>query len=112
MRTFIFAIAVMVPASLTNDQAFAVEQIPAFDIARNCKEATAGGIATVEACSRDETEAKGQLSKSWSNFGQSAKKACIGEASMGGVQSYIELLTCLEMSAGGHFSSPDNGPGK
>jgi len=106
MRTFIFALAAIVPASCAIDQTFAADQIPVFNIARNCKEATAGGIATVEACTKDETDAKNQLAKSWSQFGASAKKACIGEASSGGMQSYIELLTCLEMSAGGHFSSP------
>ena len=106
MRTFIFALAAIAPASCAIDRALAIDQPPAFDIARNCKEETAGGITTVEACTKDETDAKNQLAKSWSRFGASEKKACIGESSGGGGQSYVELLTCLEMSAGGHFSSP------
>jgi hypothetical protein len=41
MRTFIFALAAIVPA-FAIDRARAVDEIPAYDIARNCKAETAG----------------------------------------------------------------------
>ena len=105
MRTFIFALAVIVPASSVFDQAGAADGLPAFDIARNCSEEVAGGLTSITACSKDETDAKDELTKHWSEFRASDKKACLGESTTGGEQSYVELLTCLEMSAGGHFST-------
>jgi hypothetical protein len=105
MRTFIFALAAIVPASCVIDQARAADRLPAFDIARNCRAEVAGGMTSIDACSKDETDAKNQLAKRWSEFSASNKKACVGGTTTGGEQSYVELLTCLEMSAGGHFSN-------
>jgi hypothetical protein len=51
-------------------------------------------------CAKDETDTKNELDKRWSQFGASDKRACVGESSIGGDQSYVELLTCLEMSSG------------
>jgi hypothetical protein len=97
MRTCSFALAAIVSA-FASDQAWAADEPPAFDIARNCREEVVGAaIATPESCSKDETDAKNELTKRWS---QSDKKFCTGEASMGGDKSYVELLTCLEMAGG------------
>ena len=106
MRTFIFALAAIVPALCMIDRAGAADEVPAFDIARNCNEETAGsGIGTGAAsCTKDETDAKNELDKRWSQFGATEKKFCVGESSTGGERSYVELLTCLEMSTG-QFSS-------
>ena len=101
MRDFIFALAVIVPASCAIDQARAADQLPAFEIARNCGEEAIGiGNNEVASCTKDETDAKNELAKRWSQFAASEKKACVGESSTGGAQSYVELLTCLEMSTG------------
>jgi hypothetical protein len=106
MRTFILALAAIVPASSVVDRAGAAEGLPTYDIARNCNEETAGsGIGTGAAsCTKDETDAKNELEKRWSQFGASEKGFCVGESSTGGERSYVELLTGLEMSAG-NFSS-------
>jgi len=100
MHTFIFALAVIVPASCMIDQARAADRLPAFDIARNCRTEIAGGITTIEACTKDETDAKNEVAKRWSQYGAYEKKFCVGGSSTGGDQSYVELLTCLEMSTG------------
>ena len=102
MRTFIFALAAIVPASCVINQAGAADRLPAFDIARNCNEETAGsGIDNgLRSCTKDETDAKNELEKRWSQFGASEKGFCVGESSTGGERSYVELLTCLEMSSG------------
>ena len=102
MRIFIFALATIASASCVIDQAGAADRLPAFDIARNCNAETAGvAIGTgVEGCTKDETNAKNEVAKRWSQFGASEKKFCVGESSTGGEQSYVDLLTCLEMSAG------------
>jgi hypothetical protein len=105
MRTFIFALAAIVPALCVIDQAGAADRLPSFDIAGNCKDEVAGGLTSIAACSKDETDAKNELAKRWSEFSAPNKKACVGESAIGGEQSYVELLTCLEMSTGGHFSN-------
>ena len=65
-------------------------------------------IVGPKACMSDETDAKSQLSKRRSSYSASQKKECVGESSVGGEESYVELLTCLEMSAGGHFSTGED----
>jgi hypothetical protein len=57
------------------------------------------GIEKVADCAKDETDAKNELDKRWPQFGVSNKQTCIGESSVGAGQSYVELLTCLEMSS-------------
>jgi hypothetical protein len=106
MRTFIFAVAAIVAASWATDQAPAADRIPAFDIVRNCSaEVASAGIEKVADCTKDEADAENELEKSWPRFGASDKQACVGESSIGGAQSYVELLTCLEMSSGEFLAS-------
>ena len=101
MRTFIFSVAAIVAATWATDRAVATDRVPAFDIVRNCSaEVAAAGIEKVADCTKDETDAKNELDKSWPRYGASDKQACVGESSIGGAQSYVELLTCLEMSSG------------
>jgi hypothetical protein len=99
MRTFIFALAAIVPA-FTIDWARAADEVPEFDIARECKAETssAGSIEGAAHCTSDETTAKNQIAKRWSSYSASQKKECVGETVIGGEKSYVELLTCLEMS--------------
>ena len=71
MRTFIFGLAVIVPA-FAIDPAGAADEIPALDIARNCKAETAGAAINGPAsCAQDETKAKNQLSERWSSYSAS-----------------------------------------
>jgi hypothetical protein len=100
MRTFMFAVTAMVAASWAADQAPAADRIPAFDIVRNCSaEVASAGTEKVADCTNDETDAKNELAKRWPEFGASNKQACVEESSFGAGQSYVELLTCLEMSS-------------
>jgi hypothetical protein len=100
MRTFIFAVAAIVPALCAIDQAGAADQLPTFDIVRNCSVEVASAGTEIASCTKDETDAKNELAKRWAQFAASDKPACVGESSVGGGQSYVELLTCLEMSTG------------
>jgi hypothetical protein len=106
MRTFIFAVAAIVAASWATDQAPAADRIPAFDIVRNCTaEVASAGTEKIADCTNDETDAKNELDKSWPQFGASDKQACVKESSIAGDESYVELLTCLEMSSGEFLAS-------
>ena len=108
MRTFIFGLAAILPAFAIDLARAADDAVPTFDIARNCKEETTGVVTGGSAsCTKDETEAKNQLIQRWSSFGASQKRDCIGESGTGGEKSYVELLTCLEMSTG-QYSPNDN----
>ena len=84
MRTFIFALAAIVPA-FAIDRAGAADELPAYDIARNCNEETAGVVVEGAAsCRKDETDARDQLAKRWPSYSASTKKFCVGESSTGG----------------------------
>jgi hypothetical protein len=101
MRPFIFAVAAIVAAPWAADQAAATDRIPDFDIVRSRSAEVANvGTEKIAGCTKDETDAKNELDRSWTQFGTSDRQACVGESSIGGAQSYVELLTCLEMSTG------------
>jgi hypothetical protein len=74
------------------------DQVPKFDIVGECNHEGGGG-ATVDECSKDEATALKQLKTRWKEFGANNKRACVGESSGDGVASYVELLTCLEMTS-------------
>ena len=79
--------------------------VPKFDIARGCRvdstqafDLSAGLNETVKRCVADEQQALAQLEKQWSEFRESDKAQCTGEAKIGGTPSYVDLLTCLQLA--------------
>lgn len=48
-------------------------------------------------CLRGEQAARDQLTREWANFPAADRSLCIQTASMGGLASYVALITCLEM---------------
>jgi hypothetical protein len=83
-------IATLSPIAVSNT-------VPQFNIAKECR--FEGGSSTiVDRCSRDETAALAQLRAEWGQFGGADQKTCRGETTIGGFESYVELLTCLEMA--------------
>jgi hypothetical protein len=73
------------------------DMVPAFDTVRECR-FEAGATADFDHCSRDEAAALEQLKNGWARFVDTDRKACVGETTIGGFASYVELLTCLEMA--------------
>ncbi len=75
--------------------------VPHFNIERTCREARAYTGADKEVaykgCLKDEADAREQLAQKWTGFKQADRRDCVlqGAAPM---PSYVELLTCLEMS--------------
>jgi hypothetical protein len=55
-----------------------------------------GSTFDFDRCSQDEAEAFEQLKANWAQFTGADKSSCVGAATVGGVASYVELLTCLE----------------
>jgi hypothetical protein len=71
--------------------------VPSFDMARECR-FEAGSTVDFDCCSRDEVGALRQLQQEWTQFAGAYKKTCVGETTIGGFASYVELLTCLEIA--------------
>ena len=80
------------------------DTVPKFDVAKECR-FEGGSTADIDRCHQDEATALEQLKASWAQFTGVDKSTCHSVATVGGFASYVELLTCVEMAAGGHFSS-------
>jgi len=48
-------------------------------------------------CLKTEQEVREELVKEWANFPVAERSLCTAMASMGGMASYVALITCLEM---------------
>ena len=73
------------------------DTVPKFDIVRECN-FEGGPSVDVARCSRDEAAALRQLQQAWAQYADADRKACTAEATIGGFASYVELLSCLEMT--------------
>ncbi|HVZ51323.1 MAG TPA: hypothetical protein VG986_05115 [Pseudolabrys sp.] len=77
------------------------DDVPKLNYEPSCKAAvTAAALPgrDEESCKRDEETARATLEKVWSQFDGADRKRCLSLTSLGGAPSYVELLTCLEMS--------------
>ncbi|HZR88352.1 MAG TPA: hypothetical protein VFB02_16210 [Bradyrhizobium sp.] len=102
MRTSILILVIAAATALSPELAAAADAVPKFDIRANCKAEIAGGSGigeTLESCVNDEQQARDQLAQAWTQFSKADKTICIRETSVDGTPSYVELQTCLEMSA-------------
>ena len=50
-------------------------------------------------CLKEERAARVKLQQNWANYPSADRTECVGESSTGGSPSYVDLLTCLEMTA-------------
>jgi len=85
----------------TNLITLAADGVPKLNIEPSCKAAGIEGMAlgrTTQSCINDENTARDQLVKDWSTYSAADKSHCLSMVSTGGSPSYVELLSCLEMS--------------
>ena len=73
------------------------DAVPKFDIVRECR-FEGGSTVEFDRCSQDEAAALEQLEANWAQFAAVDKSTCLSAAAVGGLASYVELLTCLEMA--------------
>jgi hypothetical protein len=73
------------------------DAVPKFDIVRECR-FEGGSTVEFDRCSQDEAAALEQLETNWAQFSGVDKSTCLSVATVGGLASYVELLTCLEMA--------------
>jgi len=75
--------------------------VPTLNVEPSCKAAGTVGMSlgrTADSCMNDERNAREQLVKDWSTFSGDDRSHCLSMISTGGGPSYVELLSCLEMS--------------
>ena len=74
---------------------------PRFDIEKSCAGLTAqnSGIQRPQqACHDDESKARSALTASWASYPAPERNRCVESASLVGAPSYVQVLTCLEMT--------------
>jgi hypothetical protein len=79
--------------------------VPVINIEQTCKDTAATDKAmnldlpqSVENCMHDENAARQQLAAIWSNYSASIRDRCAAEAMLLGTGSYVDLLTCMQMT--------------
>ena len=94
------ALVVIALFGLLADAALA-DDVPKLDYRKSCRvdvSAYPGGGGS-KACLRDEENARKTLVAQWNRFSPSSRARCTGMVTdLVGDQSYVELLTCLQMS--------------
>lgn len=78
-----------------------IERVPPLAVERSCHDAEAYGMTdrqqTYRNCMLDENEAKDKLEKNWSSYKATTRRECLA-AGAHPSPSYVELLTCIEMT--------------
>ena len=107
MRRLVFsAILAALPASA----AFA--EAPTLNVQATCRATPAVNLdqqATYDNCMRSENAARDRLSKTWGKMRADWRSTCLKTTTLGGIPSYVELLTCVEMreaAANGQSGAP------
>jgi hypothetical protein len=65
--------------------------------------------ATYDNCMRSENAARDKLNKTWAKMRVDWRSTCLKTTTLGGIPSYVELLTCVEMreaAANGQSGAP------
>lgn len=90
----------LLSAFLINSQVIlvAAEEVPQFDYAVSCRAVAQLMPVNLEACYRDELNARKNLSATWIQFTAGDRQNCISATTDGGRPSYVELLTCLQLA--------------
>jgi putative N-acetylmannosamine-6-phosphate epimerase len=87
-------------AAFVTTMVSAADKVPDFNVEASCRDAAsrAAPVGTVDACMRKEREARVQLAGQWAEFTSGDKSHCLGLSTLGGMPTYTELLTCLELA--------------
>jgi hypothetical protein len=81
--------------------AAAQDRVPDYNVKPECQ-FTQSVIPSPESekqCLREEQAARVKLEQNWASYPSGDRAECVGESSTGGSPSYVDLLTCLEMTA-------------
>lgn len=87
------------------------DRVPKLNVEATCKasvEADKGLVLgqSYDDCMRDENSAQQQLLPIWLSNSDQIRNQCEGEATAAGSESYVDLLTCLQMASLDKSSAP------
>jgi hypothetical protein len=93
IRTTIIAAATLAAAA-----AYAAD-VPTLDVSGTCIPIAGDKTIAIDTdkCFKTEREAREQLTRDWASFPAADRTLCTQTATMGGMSSYVALITCLEM---------------
>lgn len=102
LRGLLLSASLLVPGLLMSPiPALSADAVPAFDVAPSCRAATqVSAVANRDenACKKDEDNARAKLDQEWAQYTPVQKNHCVQLSTLGGPASYVELVTCLELS--------------
>ena len=77
----------------------AAQDVPTLDVGSLCRAEGKAAPDFAESCMADEKKAREDLVRQWAQFAPDSRARCTAVAkSIAGAQSYVELLTCLQMA--------------
>ena len=77
----------------------AAQEVPTLDVGTLCRAQAKAAKALADTCLADEKRAREDLVRQWTQFSPDSRERCSGIAkSIAGAQSYVELLTCLQIA--------------
>jgi hypothetical protein len=93
---FIFA-----PLFLGSHLLAVADSVPVFDVKKICQGREIAAVYAgrdSKSCIESEEATHEQLKKSWGEFPAKDKVGCVATTKIGGLPSYTELITCLEIN--------------
>jgi hypothetical protein len=101
MKRFLKDIALtLFVLALTATAAAAQSALPKLDLSTTCRPLGNNDFSIqidTDRCLRSEGEARAKLSDEWATYPAADRNICTQTARMGGIESYVQLLTCLEL---------------
>jgi hypothetical protein len=77
------------------------DRAPQFNTEPTCRGAATASTAIRsdrDVCMQKEKDARAELDRQWTGFPAPDRSRCVEGTAAGGIPSYVELLTCLEMA--------------
>ena len=96
--------------TLGSQLVLAADTVPTLNVEPSCRSAATTSIMvgrTADNCLNDERAARTALEQGWKQFSADDKSHCMSLVQTGGGASYVELLSCLEMSRDARKISQD-----
>jgi hypothetical protein len=90
----------IIAAAILGATAAHAAEVPTLDVSPTCRPMDAGDktfAIDTDRCFKTEREAREQLAREWTKFPADDRSLCTQAATMGGMASYVALITCLEM---------------
>lgn len=87
--------------ALSSHLVLVADKVPELKFELSCRAAVAAAATpnrNEDACLNDERQARTKLEQEWKNFTPAQREHCSQLSQTGGPPSYVELLTCVEMS--------------